>query len=122
MQSSKRLVVAELQAEIEALARLAGPDLALPQLALQRLKPILQESVKVDPRPILLGRTAYERFWVVVNRLVRRVAGLGVEPGVAAQNDFNAGIERALEQMIRVDAALHAEVVHLRAESKHDRV
>ena len=119
MQPSKRLVVTEIQAEIEALARLAGPEPALPQIAVQRLMPVLHEAARVDPWPALLGRTLYERFWVVVNRLIRRVAGLGVEPGVVAQNDFNASVKHALEGLIAGDAALHAEVVRLRAEGKH---
>ena len=71
----------------------------------------------VEPNPRLIGRTLYERLWVVINRRIRRVVRHGVEPSVQAQNELNARFNHVLERLIRGDAALHAEIVRLRAEA-----
>ena len=110
--------VAVLQAEIDRLAPEAGPEPPFPQLRLQQLLPVLREAVRVEPNPPLIGRTLYEQIWVVINRVIRRGASPGVEPGVLRQNDVNAGVQRALEGLMRADADLAAEVVRLQADRK----
>ena len=107
-----------LKRKFERRAQRAGPDPPFYQLHLQRVMPVLAEAVKVDPNPPILGRTLYERIWAVINRGIRRVVRHGVEPAVLMQNDANARVRRSLERLIAGDAALHAEVVRLRAEGK----
>lgn len=109
-----------LQREIEQAARMAGPEPPLHQLHLLRMEPILDESVRVEPNPPLIGRSLYERIWVVINRAQRPVARHGVEPAVVAQNDVNAALRRSLDRLMAADAALHAEITRLRAGSKHE--
>ena len=121
MRPSSTVDVVALQAAIAEHARQAGPEPPLYQLHLRRLLPVLQEAVRVEPNPPLIGRTGYERFWVVINRAVRLLVRHGVEPAVLAQNDLNVAVGRALEQLIAGDAALHAELVRLRAEGRRDR-
>ena len=118
MRPGSHVDVTLLQSEIEQRAQQAGPDPPFYQLHLQRVMPVLAEAVKVDPNPPILGRTLYERIWAVINRGIRRVARYGVEPAVLMQNDANARVQRSLEHLIAGDAALHAEVVRLRAEGK----
>ena len=119
MPQNSRVDVAALQVEIEQRAREAGAEPAFPRLHLRQLVPILREAVKVEPSPPLIGRTLYERLWVAINSSIRRGARHAVEPAVAAQNAFNDGVQRSLERLMAGDAALHAEIVRLRAESKH---
>jgi hypothetical protein len=90
------------------------------QLRLQQLAPTLDLTVHVEPSPPLIGTTRYERLWVIINRCVRRVARHGVEPAVLAQNDVNTAILRTLRLLVTADATLHAELVRLRAEERHD--
>ncbi len=115
------LDVAALQHAIEQQAGAAGPEPPLHQLQLMRMEPILDEAVRVEPNPRLIGRSFYERTWVVINRALRRIARHGVEPAVAAQNDFNAALKRSLDRLIAGDAALQAEITRLRAGSRHER-
>lgn len=119
MPASKQLSVAGIQQALEAWARHAGPEPPFYQPRLGELRPVLDETMRVEPLPLLLGRTHYERMWVVINRAIRAVIRHGVEPAVLAQNDFNSGVGRALDRLIAMDAALHAEVVRLRAEERH---
>ena len=119
MHPNSRLDVTLLQTAIEQRAREAGPEPAFYQLHLRQLIPVLREAMRVDPNPLLIGRTLYERLWVVINRAIRRGARHGVEPAVVVQNTFNADVQRSLERLLSGDAALHAEVVRLRAESNH---
>jgi hypothetical protein len=109
------LRVDELQREIDAAAAQAGPEPAFPQLELQRLLPILREHHVVEPRPPLIGRTAYERLWVRINQVIRRFAAHAVEPAVAQQNEFNHALLDTLEGLIQADAALRGAVVAQRA-------
>ncbi len=107
--------VTELQREIDEVAAQAGPEPALPQLELQQLLPILREHHTIEPRPPLIGRTAYERLWVRINRVVRRIAAHAVEPAVAQQNEFNRALLDTLEGLIQADAALRGAVIAERA-------
>jgi hypothetical protein len=108
--------VDELQREIDAAAAEAGPEPAFPQLELQRLLPLLREYHTVEPRPPLIGRTAYERLWVRINQVLRRFAAHAVEPVVAQQNEFNRALLDTLERLIEADAALRGAVIARRAE------
>ena len=119
MRPNSRVDVTLIQDEIEQHAREDGREPAFYQLHLRRLMPVLREAVRVDPSPPLVGRTLYERLWVVINSAIRRGARPAIEPAVAAQNAFNAGVQHSLERLIAGDAALHAEVVRLRAEGRH---
>jgi len=118
MPENERIDITLLQAAIEEHARAAGPEPSFVQLHLGTLVPVLREAMRVEPNPPLIGRTAYERCWVVINRAVRRVARHGVEPAVQAQNAYNAAVGRMLDQLMAVDASLHAEIVRLRAEER----
>lgn len=109
-----------LQEALEEHARHGGPEPPMYQLRLQQLAPTLALTVRVDPSPPLIGTTRYERLWVIINRLVRRVARHGVEPAVRAQNEANAAMLRTLHLLVTADATLHAELVRLRAEERHD--
>lgn len=109
------LDVEQIMQTVAARAAAAGPEPALPQLALQQLLPVLREQQRVEPRPPLIGRTRYERLWARINRVVRRVAAHAVEPVITQQNEFNAATEAALEDLLRVDAALRAAAIELRA-------
>jgi hypothetical protein len=113
---SNKIQVEELQRQIDAAAAQAGAEPEFPQLELQRLLPILREQHTVEPRPPLIGRTAYERLWVRINQLVRRFAAHAVEPAVAQQNEFNRATLELLEDLIAADAALRGAVVAERAE------
>ncbi len=110
----------EVQRAVEAYAA-SQPEPDFPRLHLRSLLPVLGRTARVDPRPLLIGRTAYERMWVVINRGVRGVIRHAAEPVVDQQNDLNQHITHALEQIARADAALHGEVVRLRATApRHD--
>ena len=109
--------VDNLMREIDAAAAQAGSEPRFPALELQQLRPALREYHAVEPRPPLVGRTRYERLWVRINGLLRRVAAHAVEPAVAQQNEYNAALHEALDQLTRSDAALRAAVVELRARS-----
>ena len=113
---SEQIQVDQLQRAIEAAAAQAGPEPAFPQLELQRLLPALREYHAVEPRPPLIGRTAYERLWVRINQVVRRCAAHAVEPAVAQQNEFNRALLDTLERLIEADAVLRGAVVARRAE------
>lgn len=102
--------VDHLQQRVAETAQAAGSDPAFPQLALQRLMPHLRIHHVVEPRPAWAPRTAYERVWARINGMVRRVAAHAVEPAVAQQNESNAAVLAALEQMIEADAALRAAI------------
>ncbi len=109
------LNVDELMREIEAAAAQAGAEPQFPQLAMQQLLPALREYHAVEPRPPLIGRTRYERLWVRINQLLRRIAAHAVEPAVAQQNESNAAVLDALEQLLRADAGLRAVVTAQRS-------
>ena len=120
MPASDPVDITLLQAELEDRARAAaGPEPPFFQLHLQNLVPVLREAERVEPNPPLIGRTAYERLWVVINRIVRRVVRHGVEPAVHAQNAHNAAIGRMFDQLMAADESLHAEIVRLRARERH---
>lgn len=108
--------VEKLMREIEGAAAQAGPEPEFPHLRLQQIMPILREQQRVEPRPVLIGRTPYERIWARINRVARRWAAHAVEPAVAQQNEFNAALHETLEELIEADAALRAAVTALRAE------
>ncbi|HEX6293116.1 MAG TPA: hypothetical protein VFZ66_28300 [Herpetosiphonaceae bacterium] len=112
---SDMLRAEDLQREIDAAAAQAGPEPSFPQLELQQLLPLLREHHMVEPRPPLIGRTAYERLWVRINRVVRRIAAHAVEPAVTQQNEFNRTLLETLEGLIQADAALRGAVVAARA-------
>jgi hypothetical protein len=121
MDPNSALDVRALQAAIEKQAALSGPEPPFAHLQLQLLAPILAEDVCVEPNPPLVGRSLYERLWVVINSIVRRVVRYGVEPSVIAHNDFNAAVQRSLTRLVAGDARLRAEIVRLRARGKHGR-
>jgi hypothetical protein len=121
MDPNSTLDVHTLQEAIEKQAARSGPEPAFPHLELQSLAPILAEDVRVEPNPPLVGRSPYERLWVVINTIVRRVARYGVEPSVVAQNDFNAAVQRSLTGLVARDALLRAEIVRLKARGKLGR-
>lgn len=102
--------VDQLQQRIAETAQAAGVDPVFPQLELQRMLPHLRGHHVVEPRPAWAPRTAYERVWARINGVVRRVAAHAVEPAVAQQNEGNAAVLAALEQLIEADAALRAAV------------
>lgn len=108
--------VDDLQQQIEKAAAHAEAEPEFPQLELQRLLPVLREQHTVEPRPPLIGRTAYERVWVRINQVVRRFAAHAVEPAVAQQNEFNRATLDLLQGLIAADAALRGAVVARRAE------
>jgi hypothetical protein len=108
--------VDDLMREVDAAAEESGAEPAFPHLALQQLVPVLREHHHVEPRPPLIGRTRYERLWVHINQILRRVAAHAVEPAVAQQNEFNTALLDSLDQFMRADAELRASVVALRAE------
>jgi hypothetical protein len=112
------LHVDNLIREVNAAAENAGPEPVFPHLVLQQLVPLLREHHHVEPRPPLIGRTRYERLWVHINQILRRVAAHAVEPAVAQQNEFNTALLDALEQCMRADAELRASVVILRAKAE----
>lgn len=102
--------VDHLQQRIDDAAQAAGPEPLFPQLDLQRVLPHLRLHHLVEPRPAWAPRTAYERMWARINGLVRRGVAHAVEPAVAQQNEGNAAVLVALEQLIEADAALRAAV------------
>ncbi len=108
--------VDDLMREIEAVAARAGAEPYFPHLALQAQLPALREYHVVEPRPPLIGRTRYERLWVRINQLLRRIAAHAVEPAVGQQNEFNAVLRDSLEQLVHSDVALRAAIAALRAE------
>ncbi len=118
--------VDDLMHEIEAAAAQAGAEPPFPQLVMQQLLPALREYHAVEPRPPLIGRTRYERLWVRINKVLRRVAAHAVEPAVAQQNESNTAVLDALEQLLRADASLRAVVAAQRSarvpppEERHD--
>jgi hypothetical protein len=120
---SEQIQVDELQRQIDTAAAQAGPEPAFPQLELQRLLPVLREHHAVEPRPPLIGRTAYERLWVRINQVVRRFAAHAVEPAVTQQNEFNHALLDTIESMIEADAALRGLVIARRADqaAAHNR-
>ncbi len=111
---------ARLQSELEDWARQSIDEPRFPLLELQRQMPALAEASRVEPNPTLIGRTLYERIWVVINLTLRRIARHGVEPSVRSQNTFNAHIRVALERLASGDAALRAELVRLSAARRHE--
>lgn len=115
------LDITQLQHAIEAAARATGPEPHFPRLELERLCPTLREATRVDARPVLIGRTPYERFWVIVNRLIRSVVGPGVEPGVEAQNRLNARMVEILMNLANRHTTLQAELIRFQAEHHHER-
>jgi aminoglycoside phosphotransferase (APT) family kinase protein len=121
MPTSEQTDIMALQRTLEEQARVAGVEPPFYQLHLQAQVPILREAVRVEPNPPLIGRTPYERLWVVINRIVRRVARHGVEPAVQAQNANNVAVGRLLDQLMTIDNTLHAEIVRLRAEERRER-
>lgn len=120
MPASEHIDVGVLQHEIEEHASLAGPEPPFYQLHLRTLVPVLREAVRVEPSPPLIGRTSYERLWVIINTIVRRVARHGVEPAVQAQNAYNSAVGQMLDRLMANDATLHAEIVRLRAEEQRE--
>lgn len=120
MPASEHIDVGVLQHEIEEHAGLAGPEPPFYQLHLRTLVPVLREAARVEPSPPLIGRTSYERLWVIINTIVRRVARHGVEPAVQAQNAYNAAVGQMLDRLMANDAMLHAEIVRLRAEERRE--
>ncbi|WP_026370176.1 hypothetical protein [Kallotenue papyrolyticum] len=118
--------VDDLMREIEAAAAAAGPEPVLPHLELSRLMPQLAADRRVEPRPPLVGRSAYERLWARINRLIRRVAAHGVEPVVHQQNAWNQAAVEAIAALAQAAAMLRGAVVAARAarqarEHDHER-
>lgn len=109
---------AELQAAVEAYAA-SSTEPAFPRLHLRSLITSLQRTGAVDPRPLLIGRTAYERMWVVINRGVRGIIRHAVEPVVEQQNAWNKELAHTLARLAVADAALHGDVIRMRAEAHH---
>ncbi len=104
------LRVSDLQRRIEAAAQAAGSEPTFPQLELHQLLPHLRLQHTVEPRPAFAPRTRYERVWARINTIVRRFAAHAIEPAVTQQNEFNAALLHALEQMIAADATLRAAI------------
>ncbi len=102
--------VDEWQRHVDQAAQAAGPEPAFPHLALQRLLPHLRLQHTVEPRPGWAPRTAYERLWARINAIIRRGAAHAVEPAVTQQNEWNAAVLQAVEQMIEADARVRAAV------------
>ena len=120
MHTNNAVDVEALQNAVERVVTDVGAEPPFLQLRLRQLRPVLAQSVHVERNPPLIGRTAYEKVWVVINRVVRRVAGLTVGPVVDRQNDGNARMRRSIEHLIASDATLHAAIVRLRARSADD--
>ncbi len=116
-----RIQVDNLMVELEAQA--AGrsePD--FPQQSLQEGLPELRDRQRVEPRPLLIGRTAYERLWVRINTLLRRAAAHAVEPVVIQQNEWNGAAGDAIERLIEADAAIRDALLAVRAARSDDKV
>lgn len=107
--------VDELMREIETAAAAAGPEPVLPHLELSRLLPQLAANQRVEPRPPLLGYSAYERFWAGINRVIRRIAAHGVEPVVHQQNAWNQATVEAISALAQAASMLRGAVVAARA-------
>lgn len=95
------------------------PD--FPQQRLQETLPELHDRVRVEPRPLLIGRTAYERLWVRINTRLRRIAAHAVEPVVHQQNEWNTVSADALDRLINADAAIRDAVLAVRAARADNR-
>ena len=106
----------DLQASVEAYAS-DSVEPRFPRLHLRSLIPLMERTARVDPRPLLIGRTAYERMWVVINRGVRGIIRHAAEPVVEQQNAWNRQLTHTFERLAAADAALHGEVVRMRAEA-----
>ncbi len=102
--------VDEWQRRVDQAAQAAGPEPAFPHLALQRLLPHLRLQHIVEPRPPWAPRTAYERLWTRINAIIRRGAAHAVEPAVTQQNEWNAAVFAAVEQIIEADDRVRAAV------------
>jgi hypothetical protein len=111
--------VDDWQRRVDETAQAAGPEPAFPHLDLQRLLPHLRLRHIVEPRPAWAPRTAYERLWAQVNAVIRRGAAHAVEPVVTQQNEWNAAVLQALEQMIEANTGVRAAVSVTRAR-KHN--
>jgi hypothetical protein len=118
---SEQSLNAKMQAAVEAYAaNRVEPRFA--RLHLRSLIPLVERTARVDPRPLLIGRTAYERVWVVINRGVRGIIRHAAEPVVEQQNAWNTQLTHTLERLAAADAALHGEAVRMRAEAhRRDR-
>lgn len=117
---SEQPLNAELQTAVETYAS-RSVEPRFPRLHLRSLIPLMERTARVDPRPLLIGRTAYERMWVVINRGVRGIIRHAAEPVVEQQNTWNRQLSHTLERLAVADAALHGEVVRMRAEAhRHD--
>lgn len=107
----------EVQRAIEAHAANVGTEPDFPRLELRSLVALIGRTAMVEPRPALIGRTPYERMWVVINRAVRGVIRHAVEPVVEQQNACNAQLAQTLDRVAAADRALQGEVVRLQAEA-----
>jgi hypothetical protein len=107
----------EVQRLLEAHAAEVGAEPAFPRLELRSLVALIGRTARVEARSVLIGRTRYERMWVVINRAVRGVVRHAVEPVVGQQNAWNAQLARTLDDFAAADHALDGEVVRLRAEA-----
>jgi len=115
-----RICVEHLMGELTAqAAALSEPD--FPQQRLQELLPELHDRQRVEPRPLLLGRSLYERIWVAINTRLRRVAAHAVEPVVVQQNEWNAAAGDAVERLIEADAAIRDALLAVRATRVDDK-
>lgn len=113
--------VDQLQRRVDAAADAAGPEPLFPQLELQHLLPHLRLHHRVEPRPAFVPSSPYERVWAHINTLVRRIAAHAVEPVVAQQNEYNAALLDALEEMVAQQAALRARISIEQAEQQRER-
>ncbi len=107
--SDDALGAAALMAEVAAEAAAAPVAAPFPLLALAAEAPALREASVVVASPPLIGRTAYERLWAVINRLLRRAASPAIAPAVAQQNEWNAAVLDAVGELAALAAALEAE-------------
>ena len=103
-------------AEIHASVRTGPAEPAFPLLLLSELMPTLRERRQVIASPLLIGRTAYERLWAIINRVLRRASSSAVAPVVAQQNEWNAAAEDTLMELAAEAADLQAEISRLYAE------
>lgn len=108
-------------AELDAAATAAEPEPDFPQQRLQETLPELYDRQRVEPRPLLIGRTVYERLWVRINTRLRRVAAHAVEPVVTQQNEWNTAAAGAVERLVEADAAIRDALLALRAARADER-
>jgi hypothetical protein len=91
------------------------PPAPFPELALQDLKPLLEQRQEVSAHWPLTGHTWPERIAAVIQKLLRRYLRWLINPLVEQQNAANAALSAAIFSLIRLDDDRRAQVAAVRA-------